>query len=70
MRICVVGAGAMGGFLGVKLALSGQDVIFIDMGEQLRAIQEKGLKLIMEDGTEHILSDAKATDSLCRSWPS
>jgi len=61
MRICVVGAGAMGGFLGVKLALSGNDMTFIDTGEQLRAIQEKGLKLIMADGTEHVLDDARAT---------
>ncbi len=69
MRICVVGAGAMGGFLGVKLALSGQDVIFIDIGEQLQAIQKKGLKLIMEDGTEHTLRDAKATDSFAEAGP-
>jgi 2-dehydropantoate 2-reductase len=63
MRICVVGAGAMGGFLGVKLALSGHDVTFIDKGEQLRAIQEKGLKLIMADGTEHRLDPARTTGS-------
>jgi 2-dehydropantoate 2-reductase len=69
MQICVVGAGAMGGFLGVKLALSGQDVTFIDIGEQLQAIQEKGLKLIMEDGTEHILRNAKATASFEEAGP-
>jgi 2-dehydropantoate 2-reductase len=69
MRICVVGAGAMGGFLGVKLAISGQDVTFIDIGDQLCAIQEKGIKLIMEDGTEHILRDAKATDSFPEAGP-
>ena len=63
MRICVVGSGAMGGFLGVKLAVSGQTVIFIDKGEQLLAIQEKGLKLIMKDGTVDIVKDARATDS-------
>jgi 2-dehydropantoate 2-reductase len=53
----------MGGFMGVKLAVSGQDVTFIDIGEQLRAIQEKGLKLVMADGTEHKLEKVKATDS-------
>jgi 2-dehydropantoate 2-reductase len=63
MRICVIGAGAMGGFMGVKLALSGQDVTFIDTGEQLQAIQDKGLKLIMADGTEHMLKNPKATDN-------
>ena len=69
MRICVVGAGAIGGFMGVKLALSGQDVTFIDTGEQLRAIQEKGLMLIMADGTQHFLKDAKATDSFAEAGP-
>jgi 2-dehydropantoate 2-reductase len=69
MRICVVGAGAMGGFLGVKLATSGQDVTFIDTGEQLMAIQNKGLKLIMEDGTEHIAKEAVATDSFEEAGP-
>ncbi len=29
MRICVVGAGAIGGFMGAKLALAGQDVTLI-----------------------------------------
>ncbi len=69
MRICVVGAGAMGGFLGVKLAISGQEVTFIDTGEQLRAIQKKGLKLIMEDGTEHVLKEATASDNFEEAGP-
>jgi 2-dehydropantoate 2-reductase len=58
-----MGAGAMGGLLGVKLALSGQDVTFIDKGVHLEAIKDKGLKLIMQDGTEHIIENAKATDN-------
>lgn len=63
MKICVIGAGAMGSFLGVRLALSGNDVTFIDTGKQLQAIKEKGLKLIMADGTEHVLREARATGS-------
>jgi len=62
MRMCVVGTGAIGGFLGAKLAVSGQEVTFIDQGEQLKALQEKGLLLIMKDGTEHHVTDAKFTD--------
>ena len=69
MRFCVVGAGAMGGFLGVKLAISGQNVTFIDIGEQLHAIQEKGMHLIMEDGTEHIIKDVAATDNFEEAGP-
>jgi len=61
MKICIVGAGAMGGYMGVKLAVSGQDVTFIDKGRQLKAIQDKGIKLIMEDGTPHFIKEAKAT---------
>lgn len=47
--------------MGVKLAVSGQDVTFIDKGEQLAAIQEKGLKLVMQDGQEVVAREAKAT---------
>lgn len=61
MRICVVGTGAMGGFLGAKLAVSGQEVTFIDQGEQLKALQENGLHLVMQDGTEHHVTDANFT---------
>ncbi len=63
MRICVVGAGAVGGLMGAKLALSGADVTLIDQGAHLAALRENGLKLVMEDGTEHLARPAKATDS-------
>jgi 2-dehydropantoate 2-reductase len=59
----------MGGYLGVKLAISGQEVTFIDTGEQLQAIQEKGLKLIMEDGTEHLIETPKATGNFEEAGP-
>jgi len=63
MRICVVGAGAIGGLMGTKLALSGQEVTLIDQGAHLAAIKENGLKLVMEDGAELLAKDLKATDS-------
>ncbi len=63
MRICVVGAGAIGGLMGAKLALSGQEVTLIDQGAHLAAIEENGLKLVMEDGAELLAKDVKATDS-------
>ena len=63
MRICVVGAGAIGGLMGAKLALSGQEVTLIDQGAHLAAIKENGLKLVMEDGAELLAKDLKATDS-------
>jgi len=69
MRICIVGTGAMGGFLGAKLAVSGQELTFIDQGEQLKALQEKGLHLIMEDGTEHHVTDAHFTSQYDQAGP-
>lgn len=54
MRVCVVGAGAIGGLLAVKLALAGHSVTVIDMGVHLEAIRKNGLKLIWEDGSEEV----------------
>ncbi|MCH7832487.1 MAG: 2-dehydropantoate 2-reductase [Proteobacteria bacterium] len=64
MRICIVGAGAIGGLMGAKLALSGEEVTVVDQGAHLQAIQENGLKLIWEDGTEYVAEVAKATDKV------
>ena len=64
MKICVVGAGAIGGLMAAKLALAGEDVTIIDQGKHLRAIQDNGLKLIWGDGTEQVARIAKATDNV------
>ena len=63
MKIAIIGAGAIGGYVGVKLALAGEDLTFIVRGANLRAIRSNGMKLIMLDGTEHVASNVKATDS-------
>ncbi len=49
MRICIFGAGAIGGFLGAKLARAGADVSLVARGPHLAAMRERGLTLI-EDG--------------------
>lgn len=49
MRICIFGAGAIGGYLAVKLQSAGASVSVVARGPHLRAIQEQGLALI-EDG--------------------
>lgn len=54
MKICVIGAGAIGGLMAAKLALAGNDVTVIDQGPHLKAIKDNGLKLIWEDGSEHV----------------
>ena len=61
MRICVVGAGAIGGMLGVKLTLAGHEVTLVARGPHLEAIRSRGLKLAMNDGTEQIASEVHAT---------
>ncbi|TRD15322.1 2-dehydropantoate 2-reductase [Palleronia caenipelagi] len=50
MKICVFGAGAIGGYMGVKLAQVGADVSLVARGPHLAAMQDKGLTLIEEDG--------------------
>ncbi len=51
MRIAVMGAGAVGCFLGGKLALAGEDVVFIARGERLQALRKEGLRIV-EGGTQ------------------
>ena len=50
LKIAIVGAGAIGGYLGVKLALAGHDVTFVARGENLKAIQAHGMKLELDTG--------------------
>jgi 2-dehydropantoate 2-reductase len=50
MKICIYGAGAIGGYLGVELALAGEDVTLIARGPHLEAMQKSGLKLLNGDG--------------------
>jgi 2-dehydropantoate 2-reductase len=55
MKICIFGAGAIGGLMGAKLAAKGDvDVTFIARGPHLAAMRENGVKLI-SDGTEQIV---------------
>jgi 2-dehydropantoate 2-reductase len=48
MKVCIFGAGAIGGYMGVKLAKAGADVSLVARGPHLAAMQEKGLTLIEE----------------------
>jgi 2-dehydropantoate 2-reductase len=45
MRFAVVGAGAIGAFVGVMLTRSGEDVTLIARGAHLRAMQERGVRV-------------------------
>lgn len=60
MRICVFGAGAVGGHFAAKLAAAGQDVSVVARGAQLSAIREKGLTLL--SGERRIAARVRASD--------
>ena len=50
MKIAIVGAGAIGGYLGTRLAAAGADVTFIARGANLAAIRTQGMTLILDEG--------------------
>jgi 2-dehydropantoate 2-reductase len=62
MKIAIIGAGAIGGLVGAKLALSGQDVTFLVRGANLDAIRDNGIKLITADGRSQVARNVSATD--------
>ena len=51
MKIAIVGAGAIGGYLGARLSAAGEDVTFIARNRNLQAIRAQGFRLILEDGS-------------------
>ena len=55
MKICVFGAGAIGGYMGVKLAQAGADLSLVARGPHLAAMKANGLKLIEEGGAETVV---------------
>ncbi len=69
MKIAVVGAGAIGGYLGAKLARAGEDVTFIARNRNLEAINARGFRLILEDGTEEHAPTAKAVQHMAEAGP-
>ncbi len=60
MKVCIYGAGAIGGFLGAELALHGADVSLVARGPHLAAMQANGLTLIRDGQTR--TAPVNATD--------
>uniref|UniRef100_E6PRL0 2-dehydropantoate 2-reductase (Ketopantoate reductase) (KPA reductase) (KPR) n=1 Tax=mine drainage metagenome TaxID=410659 RepID=E6PRL0_9ZZZZ len=54
MKVCIFGAGAIGGLIGGQLARAGADVSFVARGAHLQAMQTNGLRLRI-DGQEHVV---------------
>lgn len=68
MKVCVVGAGAIGGYMAVRIAKAGHDVSVIARGPHLEAIRTHGLKLVEAD-QELVVTNLSATDNICELGP-
>jgi 2-dehydropantoate 2-reductase len=62
MKLAILGAGAIGGFLGARLARAGVDVVLIARGPHLKAMRESGIRLIEPEGESNVR--VEATDDL------
>jgi 2-dehydropantoate 2-reductase len=62
MRIAIIGAGAIGGYVAAKLAAAGEDVTVIARGANLQAIRSRGLKLVEAGGKETVVQVAATDD--------
>ena len=69
MKVAIVGAGAIGGYLGARLARSGEDVTFIARNRNLAAINARGFKLILEDGSEELAPTVRAVQHMADAGP-
>jgi 2-dehydropantoate 2-reductase len=60
MKICIFGAGAIGGYMAAKLAQAGADVSIVARGPHLAAIRSKGLTLL-EEGADPVTVQLRAS---------
>jgi 2-dehydropantoate 2-reductase len=69
MKIAIIGVGAIGGYVGIRLALAGEDVTFIARGANLEALRTQGIRMVNTDGTEEVVPRVKATDNYAQAGP-
>jgi 2-dehydropantoate 2-reductase len=69
VKIAIVGVGAIGGYLGTRLALAGEDVTFIARGANLEALQTRGIRLISDGGIEEVVPRVSATADYTAAGP-
>jgi 2-dehydropantoate 2-reductase len=62
VKVAIIGCGAIGGFVGAKLACAGEEVTFIARGASLDALRAHGVRLSLHDGAELAVRDLRATD--------
>lgn len=69
MKIAIIGVGAIGGYVGIRLALAGEDVTFIARGANLEALRSSGIRLVTAEGSEHVVPTVKATSDYAAAGP-
>jgi 2-dehydropantoate 2-reductase len=69
MKIAIVGAGAIGGYLGARLSVAGEQVTFIARNRNLAAIQAQGFRLILEDGSTLHAPNVRAVEQMTDAGP-
>jgi 2-dehydropantoate 2-reductase len=69
MKIAIIGVGAIGGYVGIRLALAREDVTLIARGSNLKALQTRGLRLQLADGTEEAAPHIRATADYAAAGP-
>ena len=69
MKVAVVGVGAIGGYVGIRLALAGEDVTFIARGANLEALRTNGMRLLLSDGSEEVVPRVHATSDYAAAGP-
>ncbi|HMA23214.1 MAG TPA: 2-dehydropantoate 2-reductase [Gemmatimonadaceae bacterium] len=69
MKVAVVGAGAIGGYVGGWLGAAGEEVTFIARGANLEAIRRAGMRVIGEDGAERVASNVAAFEKMSDAGP-
>ena len=62
MGFCIIGAGAIGGFLGARLAAAGEEVTFAARGRTLEALRAGGVELRHADGRTERVRSVRAMD--------
>ncbi len=69
MKVAIVGAGAIGAYVGLRLALAGETVTFIARGANLDALRTRGVRLIAADGKEEAVTNLRATSDCGEAGP-
>jgi len=69
LKIAIIGVGAIGGYVGIRLALGGADVTFIARGANLETLRSRGIRLVTADGKEEAVAQVKATDDYAAAGP-